>query len=163
MEKNCIVTDVLVFNSKNEILLVKHKKLGTWIYPGGHVEENEVPDKAALRETLEETGLNVRLIDAVTNKPLYSDSGAKRLAQPLMIMLEDVPYSTGHHNHFDLLYIAEPINGNESAKISDESENIGWFGEGEIDKLGIKFKSVAYVIHEAFKTYKKIKRGQKSI
>jgi 8-oxo-dGTP pyrophosphatase MutT (NUDIX family) len=39
--------------------MLKHKKLGKWLPPGGHIEPNELPDDAACREVLEETGLKV--------------------------------------------------------------------------------------------------------
>jgi 8-oxo-dGTP pyrophosphatase MutT (NUDIX family) len=42
---------VYVYNSKSKnILFMKHKKLKKWLMPGGHLESNEFPDDAALRE-----------------------------------------------------------------------------------------------------------------
>ena len=29
----------------NKVLLVNHLKLGVWLYPGGHIENNETPDQ----------------------------------------------------------------------------------------------------------------------
>ena len=43
-------------------LLLRHKKLGLWLPPGGHIDPNELPDDAARREVLEESGLEVELI-----------------------------------------------------------------------------------------------------
>ena len=43
----------------NEILLHKHKKLGVWMGPGGHIEPNEPETVALTREIYEETGLVV--------------------------------------------------------------------------------------------------------
>lgn len=42
-----------------KVLLVKHKKLGLWLPPGGHIEANEYPHVAAERECVEETGVRV--------------------------------------------------------------------------------------------------------
>ncbi len=39
---------------KNKVLLHKHKKLGIWLQPGGHIELDEDPNEAALREAKEE-------------------------------------------------------------------------------------------------------------
>lgn len=39
------------------VVLHKHKRLGIWLQPGGHIDHGETPGDAALRECLEETGL----------------------------------------------------------------------------------------------------------
>lgn len=41
-------------------LLLKHANGGHWSFPKGHLEEDEVPREAALRELAEETDLTVR-------------------------------------------------------------------------------------------------------
>jgi 8-oxo-dGTP pyrophosphatase MutT (NUDIX family) len=43
-----------------EILLVRHRRLGTWLPVGGEVEPGETPLEAARRELWEETGLEGR-------------------------------------------------------------------------------------------------------
>ena len=42
--------------------LVFHPRLGVWIPPGGHVEPDETPAEAALREVAEEAGLAATLL-----------------------------------------------------------------------------------------------------
>ena len=50
----------LVFNDKNQLLIVKtHKWKGNYTIPGGHVEMGEYLEDALRREILEETGLNM--------------------------------------------------------------------------------------------------------
>ena len=39
------------------VVLVKHRRLGIWLQPGGHVDAGELPHAAALRELEEETGV----------------------------------------------------------------------------------------------------------
>jgi 8-oxo-dGTP pyrophosphatase MutT (NUDIX family) len=85
-----------------KVLLVKHKKLGVWIYPGGNIEENENPLECAIRETEEETGISVEVISP--NSIEINANTAQSLPQPLIIMGEDVPYKDGHHEHFGMIY-----------------------------------------------------------
>lgn len=49
-----------IFNQAGELLLLKsHKWPGKYVVPGGHVELGERIEEAAIRETKEETGLDV--------------------------------------------------------------------------------------------------------
>ncbi|MGA2503918.1 MAG: NUDIX domain-containing protein [Anaerolineales bacterium] len=51
---------ILIFNFKGEILLLQsHKWPGQYVVPGGHVELGERVEQAAIREALEETGLDI--------------------------------------------------------------------------------------------------------
>lgn len=49
---------VVVYNKEGQLLMVSRKnRPGDWNLPGGKVEEGELPNAAALRELVEETGL----------------------------------------------------------------------------------------------------------
>ena len=50
-------------NPLGQVLLIKHKRLGTWLPPGGEIEDGETPQQAAYRELFEETGLIARFVD----------------------------------------------------------------------------------------------------
>ena len=53
---------VLATDEQGRILVVRTTYLGPgWMLPGGRVERSETPHQAAVRETREETGLDVRL------------------------------------------------------------------------------------------------------
>ena len=55
------LTSVFLINPEDKrILLVKHKKFNKWVQPGGHIEDEETPEEAALREVYEETGLCIQ-------------------------------------------------------------------------------------------------------
>ncbi len=46
----------VVFNSKNEVLLIK--RLGKWDLPKGKMEGEELPEESAVREVMEECGID---------------------------------------------------------------------------------------------------------
>lgn len=48
---------ILIFNNKNEILIVKSKYKNHWSLPGGVVDKDESPREGGLREMKEEIGI----------------------------------------------------------------------------------------------------------
>ena len=50
-----------VFNARDEILLVREKADGRWSMPGGWSDVGYTPAEVAVKETKEETGLDVRV------------------------------------------------------------------------------------------------------
>ncbi len=113
-----------VYNPKNnKFLFVLHKKLNKWVAPGGHIDNDENPESAALREVKEETGLNVKLIG--DRYPEETD-----LMRPFGIQLNVI--SAYEHEHFDLIYLAVPITDTDIKLNKKESNGIGWFALSEI-------------------------------
>ena len=56
-----ITATVYVVND-GKVLLHLHKKYNTWFPLGGHVEVDEFPYEAAIREVKEESGLEIELV-----------------------------------------------------------------------------------------------------
>ena len=59
--KHIISSATVVLNDKNEVLLIKGPSRG-WEMPGGQVEEGESLKDAAIRETKEESGIDVEIV-----------------------------------------------------------------------------------------------------
>ncbi len=59
--KSAAITIVLN-DERTEVLLVKRKDIPVFVLPGGGIEAFETDEEAAIRETLEETGMNVRIV-----------------------------------------------------------------------------------------------------
>ncbi len=59
--------------------------INKWLPVGGHIEQNETPDEALLREIKEETNLDVELL----NKPAISEKGNVKevLAVPFHVIV----------------------------------------------------------------------------
>lgn len=105
-------------------LLLWHKKVGAWLPPGGHIDPNELPEEAALREVREETGLTVRLLGGQRQC-----DNVKVLHQPVCLLLENI--SPGHQ-HIDLVYFARLVGG--TAAINPrESESMQWFDHAALE------------------------------
>ena len=103
-----------------KILLVKHKKYSKWVQPGGHIEHNELPEEAAIREAYEETGIKVKLLG--DRFPREED-----FITPLGIQKN----RTNTGIHIDFIYPAIPIK-EQKLEISDELEKINVFEDIKI-------------------------------
>jgi 8-oxo-dGTP pyrophosphatase MutT (NUDIX family) len=108
----------------NKILFLNHKKYGFWLQPGGHVEPGETPDEAAVRETLEETGLKV---EVVGEEERFENFSAIDLPQPFNINLHEI--EDGHW-HLDFQYIVEVVGETEDYEYEDE--NMKWLSKDDI-------------------------------
>jgi 8-oxo-dGTP pyrophosphatase MutT (NUDIX family) len=136
---------VAIFVVQGErVLLHKHRRLARWLPPGGHIDPGELPDEAAVRETLEETGVAVELLNAPgapLAKPPVADGEPlpPRLVQPLGIQLEDIGPG---HQHIDLIYVARPVARHkdlgEATLLAEEgASGLGWYGPKEWDQMGV--------------------------
>jgi 8-oxo-dGTP pyrophosphatase MutT (NUDIX family) len=132
MKRHLTATCYIINDKKT--LLVYHKKLQKWLPPGGHIEDGETPEEAALRETKEETGLDVQLI----SREELEISGDKILsiARPFMCLIENIPQNAKDeaHQHLDLIYVGRP-SSHDATFDPRESEAMSWFSQDDIEKL----------------------------
>jgi ADP-ribose pyrophosphatase YjhB (NUDIX family) len=113
---------------KNKVLLHFHKKLKKWLPIGGHIDRDELPDEAAIREAREEAGIKIKLHSAYA---VSGHDGARDLKGPARLMLQDI---NGHHQHIDFSYYAT----SDSFKLkpySGETKMLRWFTVGEIKNI----------------------------
>ncbi len=94
-------------------VLHRHKRLGIWMQPGGHIDAGETPDEAALREATEELGLAVE----------HPGTG------PMLIHL-DVHQAAHAHTHLDLRYLLLGADADPMPP-PDESPDARWCSWGE--------------------------------
>ncbi len=120
----CIVYD-------NAVLLLVHKKLNMWLPPGGHIELDEDPNEAALREAKEETGLDVELVGETHSYDLPHN--ARELVVPRFINRHFFD-SMHTHEHVDLCFFARPISDIAEARHEVEGGQIRWFTKEELER-----------------------------
>ncbi len=104
---------------RGRVLLHKHKKLGHWFPPGGHIDPHELPDDAAVREVLEESGVPVELVG---ERALPIDE-PRQLVRPRGVQLETI--SPGHE-HIDLIYFARPTTDYAGYLLATDP-SLGWY------------------------------------
>jgi len=123
---------------RGRLLLHRHAKLDRWLPPGGHVEPGELPDDAAVREVLEETGVHVVLIgDTAIDAP-----GPRQLRRPRGIQLELIRPG---HEHIDLIYLARPVEPYDGRlPRADEDPSLGWYGADDLAGLGLDLEMRAW-------------------
>lgn len=56
---------VITYDARGRMLLVRNAESGMWMAPGGIVEPSQTPADAAVRETWEETGILVELVQVI--------------------------------------------------------------------------------------------------
>ena len=112
------VTGSALIEGPRGILLLRHKRLGILVQPGGHIEPGESPWEAARREAEEETGLELRFVGGRASRP---PGAAVALAHL------DVHDGGRGHTHLDLRYVLEPVGGEIPRPPVGESQDVRWF------------------------------------
>jgi 8-oxo-dGTP diphosphatase len=112
----------VVLDHVGRMLLVHHNKIGQWLYPGGHIDPDEDPAQAALREVREETGIHA----VVVGEPTFAHPAVRSHAAPWAIIEMDVTDSkVGAHRHIDLVYVCQASGGDLAAQL-EEVSGVQW-------------------------------------
>lgn len=129
MRRHFCASTFIIDPYTKKILLIKHKKNRKWTQPGGHIESNETPEEAALREAYEETGLHIRLLGE--RFPREDD-----FIRPLGIQKNRRTTNDGEtHMHIDIIYAAIPNDTSDFIINKEESDDIKWFSREELDYI----------------------------
>jgi 8-oxo-dGTP pyrophosphatase MutT (NUDIX family) len=125
-----VTASAIVVGSRGTVLHL-HKRLARWMQPGGHVDPGEQPPGAALRETVEELGLEVA-----------HPSGGPRLIHL------DVHEAALGHTHLDLRYLLF-ASTDDPHPPPGESPEARWFEWDEADAIADEALVPALVIARA--------------
>lgn len=134
LEKQFTVTGYVVNLKRTKLLLVKHKKLGKWLPAGGHIEKNELPHIAAIREVFEETGIQARIVSSGEfNLELKGDIDTQ-IPKPYALCYQLIPKNgdTSEHIHLDMQYILEADEESLLEANTSEVNSVRWCDKDEI-------------------------------
>ncbi|AEM80143.1 NUDIX domain-containing protein [Streptomyces violaceusniger] len=110
---------VVVADDSGRILLQRRRDNDMWALPGGAMHIGESLPDCAIRETSEETGINVEIIGIVGT---YTN--------PRHVFA----YDDGEvRQEFSVCFLARPVAGQLAA--SEESTDVRWFEPAEVDAL----------------------------
>jgi len=111
---------------QDRTVLHLHRSLNMWLPPGGHIDRDELPHVAALREVKEETGLDAELVHA---EPSIHSENAQEIPGPRHLLLENInPF----HQHIDMIYFAR-ANSFEVTPDHGESLELKWFSTEDLE------------------------------
>lgn len=113
---------IAVVQRADQFLMVHERKHGQlWYLPAGRVEPGETFEAAAYRETLEETGVPVRIVG--------------------VLRVEHTPLASG--SRLRVVFLAEPIDHTPPKSIpDDESLGAAWVGLDELSNYPLRGQEV---------------------
>lgn len=125
---------------KNIVLLRKHDKYNKWLSVGGHIELDEDPNIAIIREVKEEVGLNIELY--YDNRiPLGKHENYTELIPPTFLNRHRI---NSTHEHVSLTYLAK--SKTDKLSFSEGKTDCHWFKYEELSdpKYAINLLIIEY-------------------
>lgn len=112
---------------QDRVLLVHHRALDAWLPLGGHIELDEDPEQAAVREVWEESGLEVELLG---ERPPTTEPGTRALLAPRFL---DIHRISATHEHIGMIYFARPRQPWAAVQLAaQEHHAIRWCTQAEL-------------------------------
>ena len=119
---------ILAVDDDGRLLLQRRRDTGQWAITMGRMELGETPTQCAIRETLEETGVQVEPTGLLG---IYSDPG-------YIVAYDDHDDPTRYgeiRQEFEITLIGRPVAG--SPAVNDEADAVRWFAPAELDGLDV--------------------------
>ncbi|MGQ4554715.1 NUDIX domain-containing protein [Halobellus sp. GM3] len=126
METTRHFTATVYIVERGAVALHHHERLGIRVPPGGHVDRDELPHEAGLREVREETGLDAELLGGTDD---VDAPAGRALPRPRHQMLYDINVhgdGTVGHQHVDHVYYARVGSREIDPAGADEADPEVW-------------------------------------
>lgn len=136
---------------RNRVLLRMHDKFKFWLSVGGHIELDEDPNQAAVREVKEEVGLDVTLYGTPHQTEPGNPDYTELIAPQFLSRMRISPT----HEHVTLVYFATTEHDGITASEKEKSDGIHWFSMEDLadPKYALK-PNVRFYAEQALKTLK---------
>ena len=129
-EKSCGAIVFYLKEDKEQILLIKHSNSGHWSFPKGHVEEGETEVETAVREIMEETGVNADIDTRFRTVVTYS---------PKKDVIKDVVYFFATTDNYDTRNQEEEVSEVRWVDIDKALGSVSYKNDKELVKKAISF------------------------
>ncbi len=117
MPVHIVAAGGFVTNEKDEILLVKTRRDGHWVFPGGQIEVGENLIDGVIREVKEESGMDVtvsHLVGVFSNTATYEGHSGVKIV-PTKVMFD---------------FVCEPVGGEFNTSV--ETSDVRWVRKEDV-------------------------------
>lgn len=145
MDKHFTVSIFIVY--KDKVLLHLHKKAKKILPLGGHIELNELPEDACIREAKEEAGIKINLYNPINTqlKETCQLSSEKLLINPMHTILGEINHD---HYHIDFVYYAT-ANSFDTMPEDGESKLLKWYSKEDLKNASDIQPNILTIANEA--------------
>lgn len=124
---------------KNKVLLRMHDKHKLWLSVGGHIELDEDPIEAAIREVKEEVGLDIKIVES---QKVPGDHDYIGLINPKYLGCHFV---SDTHKHVVFVYFATSETDTIAPSVKDhERSETKWVTKEEMADMGLRSNILFY-------------------
>jgi 8-oxo-dGTP pyrophosphatase MutT (NUDIX family) len=134
---------------KDKVLLRKHDKYKLWLSVGGHVELDEDPNQAAIREVKEEVGLDIKLYCGSDIPDSAEDY--KELIPPVFMNRHRINPT---HEHVTLTHFAKANTNKLILSGKEKSGDCRWFTAEELESSTDIKEHIKFYALKALETLK---------
>ena len=132
---------LMIINTQKKIFMGQRIKGGAWQMPQGGIDGKETPEKAAIRELYEETGITKEKINKISTSKVWK---TYEFPKELIPKLWNGRYRGQIQKWFLFQYTGKDSDINISST-EQEFSNWRWTNENDLLKLIVPFKKAVYV------------------
>ena len=132
---------LMIINTQKKIFMGQRIKGGAWQMPQGGIDDKETPEKAAIRELYEETGITKEKINTISTSKVWK---TYEFPKELIPKLWNGRYRGQIQKWFLFQYTGKDSDINISST-EQEFSNWRWTNENDLLKLIVPFKKAVYI------------------